>query len=151
MGSKTRTKIVIVYVQDLANPELVKAVKTRIKAISSDMALPPVFIQEFKEDNPYSLPSIAQTERPDRVTANLMEGRIAILADGSPTTLKAPISFSAFYQSPDDYHARWIISSFLRTIRMTSFLIAFTLLAIYIATITFHPAILPLELAHIIK
>ncbi|MGG4214429.1 spore germination protein [Paenibacillus alvei] len=59
MGSKTRTKIVIVYVQDLANPELVKAVKTRIKAISSDMALPPGFIQEFKEDNSYSLPSIA--------------------------------------------------------------------------------------------
>ncbi|WP_342434275.1 spore germination protein [Paenibacillus sp. FSL H7-0442] len=93
MGSKTRTKIVIVYVQDLANPELVKAVKMRIKAISSDMALPPVFIQEFKEDNPYSLPSIAQTERPDRVTANLMEGRIAILADGSPTTLIAPVLF----------------------------------------------------------
>ncbi|MDQ0046354.1 hypothetical protein J2T18_000626 [Paenibacillus polymyxa] len=80
-----------------------------------------------------------------------MEGRIAILAKGIPTTLVAPVYFFAFYQSPDDYHGRWIISSILRTIRMMSFLIAFTLPAIYFATITFHPAILPLELAHTIK
>ncbi|MDQ0046353.1 hypothetical protein J2T18_000625 [Paenibacillus polymyxa] len=59
VGFKTRTKIAIVYIQDLANPELLEAVKTRIKAISSDMVPPPGFIQEFKEDNPYSLPSIA--------------------------------------------------------------------------------------------
>ncbi|ASR46945.1 spore germination protein [Paenibacillus kribbensis] len=152
VGSRTRTKIAIVYVQDLANPELVEEVKMRIKAISSDMVLPPGFIQEFTEDNPFSLfPQQLSTERPDRVTANLMEGRIAILAEGSPTALIAPVSFFAFYQSPDDYHGRWIISSFLRMIRMVSFLIAFTLPAVYIATIAFHSAILPLELAHTIK
>lgn len=152
VGSKTRTKVAIVYMQDLANPELVKEVEKRIKAISSDMVLPPGFIQEFTEDNPFSLfPQQLSTERPDRVTANLMEGRVTILTEGSPTALIAPVSFFAFYQSPDDYNGRWIISSFLRMIRMMSFLIAFTLPAIYIATVSFHSAILPLELAHTIK
>ncbi|MDQ0492163.1 hypothetical protein QOZ95_000310 [Paenibacillus brasilensis] len=67
---------------------------------SSDMVLPPGFIQEFTEDNPFSLfPQQLSTERPDRVTANLMEGRIAILAEGSPTALIVPVSFFAFYQS----------------------------------------------------
>ncbi|WP_431091413.1 spore germination protein [Paenibacillus sp. 8b26] len=152
VGSKTRTKVAIMYMQDLANPELVEEVEKRIKAISSDLVLPPGFIQEFMEDNPFSLfPQQLSTERPDRVAANLMEGRVTILAEGSPTALIAPVSFFAFYQSPDDYNGRWIISSFLRMIRMMSFLIAFTLPAIYIATIAFHSAILPLELAHTIK
>lgn len=59
--------------------------------------------------------------------------------------LIAPVTFFAFYQSPDDYHGRWIVSSFLRLIRMMSFVIAFTLPAVYIATISFHSAILPIE------
>jgi len=152
IGSKTRTKVAVVYVQDLANPELVEKVHHRIQSIDSDMVMPPGFIQEFMEDNPYSLfPQQLSTERPDRVVAHLMEGRVAIIADGSPSALIAPVTFFAFYQSPDDYHGRWPISSFLRFIRMVSFMIAFTLPAVYIATITFHWAILPLELAHTIK
>ncbi|QOS78928.1 spore germination protein [Paenibacillus sp. JNUCC31] len=152
VGEKTRTKVAIVYLQDVTNPELVEKVKDRILAISSDMVLAPGFIEEFVEDNPFSLfPQQLSTERPDRVIANLMEGRVAILAEGSPTALIAPVTFFAFYQSPDDYHGRWMVSSFLRLIRMMSFIIAFTLPAVYIATISFHSAILPLELAHTIK
>ncbi|MFC9708637.1 spore germination protein [Paenibacillus sp. NPDC056933] len=152
VGEKTRTKVAIVYLQDVTNPELVEKVKGRILAISSDMVLAPGFIEEFVEDNPFSLfPQQLSTERPDRVIANLMEGRVAILAEGSPTALIAPVTFFAFYQSPDDYHGRWMVSSFLRLIRMMSFIIAFTLPAVYIATISFHSAILPLELAHTIK
>jgi len=152
VGEKTHTKIAVVYLQDLANPELVNEVKERITSISSDMVLAPGFIEEFVEDNPFSLfPQQLNTERPDRVIANLMEGRVAILAEGSPSALIAPVTFFAFYQSPDDYHGRWIVSSFLRLIRMMSFIIAFTLPAVYIATISFHSAILPIELAHTIK
>ncbi|WP_340386357.1 spore germination protein [Paenibacillus sp. FSL E2-0151] len=152
VGEKTHTKIAVVYLQDLANPELVNEVKERITSISSDMVLAPGFIEEFMEDNPFSLfPQQLNTERPDRVIANLMEGRVAILAEGSPSALIAPVTFFAFYQSPDDYHGRWIVSSFLRLIRMMSFVIAFTLPAVYIATISFHSAILPIELAHTIK
>lgn len=152
VGKKTRIKVAVVYVQDLASPELVEQVKDRILSISSDMVLAPGFIQEFVEDSPFSLfPQQLSTERPDRVIANLMEGRVSILAEGSPAVLIAPVTFFAFYQSPDDYHGRWMVSSFLRLIRMMSFIIAFTLPAIYIATISFHSAILPLELAHTIK
>ncbi|RAW12789.1 spore germination protein [Paenibacillus taichungensis] len=152
VGEKTRTKIAVVYLQDVANPELVDKVKERILSITSDMVLAPGFIEELIEDSPFSLfPQQLSTERPDRVIANLLEGRLAILAEGSPSALIAPVTFFAFYQSPDDYHGRWMVSSFLRLIRMMSFIIAFTLPAVYIATISFHSAILPLELAHTIK
>ncbi|WP_262384580.1 spore germination protein [Paenibacillus terrae] len=68
VGSKTRTKVAIMYMQDLANPELVEEVEKRIKAISFDLVLPPGFIQEFTEGNPFSLfPQQLSTERPDRV------------------------------------------------------------------------------------
>lgn len=152
VGRKARTKVATLYIQDIANPDLITRVEQRIRAISSDMVLAPGFIEEFTEDSPFSLfPQQLSTERPDRVVANLMEGRVAILTDGSPVALIAPVTFFSFYQSPDDYHGRWIISSFLRLIRMMSFIIAFTLPAVYIATISFHWAILPVELAHTVK
>ena len=50
-----------------------------------------------------------------------MEGRVAILSDGDPTTLIVPVTLFAFYQSPDDYNNRWIVGSFVRMIRLVSF------------------------------
>ena len=114
--------------------------------------MPPGYIQEFIEDTSFSpFPQQLNTERPDRTVANLMEGRVAILSDGDPTALIVPVTLFAFYQSPDDYNNRWIVGSFVRMIRLVSFLIAFLLPAIYIATVAFHPDVLPLELVYTIK
>lgn len=152
LGKLTKTKVAVVYMQDLANADLVKEVERRIQYISSDMVLSPGFIQEFTEDNPFSpFPQHLNTERPDRTVANLMEGRVAILAEGDPTALIVPTTFFAFYQTPDDYHSRWIVGSFIRMIRMVSFLIAFLLPAFYISTISFHADILPIDLVQTLK
>jgi spore germination protein KA len=85
------------------------------------------------------------------VSSNLMDGRIAILSDGSPTALVLPITFFAFYQTPDDYNSRWILGSFFRLIRLLSFLIAVSFPAIYISIVSFHYEILPVELVFNIK
>ncbi|MCZ8510930.1 spore germination protein [Paenibacillus filicis] len=152
VGKATKTKLALLYMQDLANPDLVQEVDHRLGSIAMDTAISPGFIAELIEDNPFSLfQQILFTERPDRAVANLMEGRVVILSDGDPSALILPVTFFAFYQSPDDYHSRWIVGSFIRLIRLVSFIIASLVPALYIAIIGFHPEILPANLIYTVK
>jgi spore germination protein KA len=147
LGDKTKTKVAVIFMKGIADQDIVDEVERRLSYISTDMVLSPGYIEEFIEDDPFSLfPQLINTERPDRVMANLMEGRITIIGDGSPTALILPITFFAFYQSSDDYNSRWIPSSFIRLLRYASFLIAITLPAFYIAIIAFHLEVIPHEL-----
>ncbi|PRS42534.1 spore germination protein [Bacillus sp. RJGP41] len=147
LGEISNDRIAIVHMKGIANEEVVKKVQKRIKSISSDMIFSPGYFEEFIEDSTASpFPQMLNTERPDRVTANLIEGRIAIFVDGSPTVLIVPINFFSFYQSPDDYNSRAYIGTFIRVIRLCSFMLAITLPALYIAVIGFHFEILPEEL-----
>ncbi|WP_162297933.1 spore germination protein [Halalkalibacillus sediminis] len=146
-GTETSTKIAVVFMNSLVNDEHVKEVERRIQSIDADMLFSPGYIEEFIEDEPMSpFPQLLNTERPDRVEANILEGRIAILAEGSPTCLLTPVSFFAFYQTTDDYNNRWTSGTFLRLIRLTSFLIAIGLPAIYIAVVGFHFEVIPSDL-----
>ncbi|MGA9174209.1 MAG: spore germination protein, partial [Thermoactinomyces sp.] len=140
------------YMQHLANPELIEKVDQRLRAISTDTILSPGFIQEYIEDHPFSpFPQALNTERPDRTMANLMEGRVAIFSEADPTALIIPTTLFAFYQTPDDYHSRWIVGSFVRLIRFSAFLIAFILPAFYITVVSFQPEILPVNLGYSIQ
>lgn len=147
VGKKTNTNIAIIYMDGIADPEIVQKMEERVKAISVDMIQSPGYVEEFIEDNPYSpFPQMLNSERPDRVVANIMEGRIALMAEGSPTTLIAPSTFFMFYQAADDYNARWYTGTFVRLIRLASFIIAVALPAFYIAIISYHYEVLPDQL-----
>ncbi|BCU81944.1 germination protein KA [Polycladomyces abyssicola] len=152
VGKETKTKIAIVYMENLVNPDLIKEVDKRIRSISTDTILNPGYIQEFMEDDPWSpFPQSLNTERPDRAMAHLMEGRVVLLSEGDPTALIMPVTLFAFYQSPDDFHSRWWVGSFVRMIRFASFLVAFQLPAIYIAVVSFHAEVLPVDLVYTLK
>ena len=152
VGKKAKTKLALLYMQDLANPDLVKEVDHRLCSIATDTMFSPGFITEFIEDKPFSLfPQILFTERPDRAAAHLMEGRVVILTETDSSALILPVTFFAFYQSPDDYHSRWIVGSLIRIIRLVSFFISFLLPALYIAIVGFHPEILPTNLIYTVK
>ncbi|MFC6038917.1 spore germination protein [Paenisporosarcina macmurdoensis] len=144
VGNITRTSVSVVYMQGIADEVIVKEVEKRIQAINSDLIFSLGFVEEFLETSVTSpFPQMLNTERPDRVIANILEGRIAILGDGSPTALILPINFFAFYQSPDDYNSRSIAGSFYRMLRMFSFSIAVLLPATYIAIVSFHFEVIP--------
>lgn len=146
-GNRASSLMAIIYEKDIANPELVKRMKQRLETIDVEMVFNSGQIEELIEDSTLSpFPQLLNTERPDRVAANLMEGRIAILNDGSPTCLLAPVSFFSFYQSPDDYTARSIAGSFYRIIRLFSFFFAILLPAFYISVVSFHSEIVPRDL-----
>ncbi|CRK82499.1 spore germination protein KA [Neobacillus massiliamazoniensis] len=152
IGKETKTKLALLYMQDLANPDLIMEVDHRIDSITMDTTISPGFIAEMIQDNSFSLfPQTLLSERPDRAVAHLMEGRVVILSDGDPSALILPVTFFAFFQSPGDYNSGWISGSFLRLIRLMSFIIATLIPALYIAIIGFHPEILPENLIFSVK
>ncbi|KAA0566688.1 spore germination protein [Bacillus sp. CH30_1T] len=152
IGDEVKTKVSIVFMKNIVNPKLVSEVETRLQSIHMDIVTSPGYIEEFIEDSPFSpFPQMLTTQRPDRVAYNLMEGRVAILSEGSPNALILPITFFGFFQSPDDYNSRWYVGSFYRLLRFISFVMAITLPAIYISIVAFHFEVLPTKMLKPIK
>ncbi|MGG0178856.1 spore germination protein [Gottfriedia acidiceleris] len=152
LGVESDTRLAVLYIDTIANEELVKEVHRRLSYINVDYVHSPGNLEEFIEDDPYSpFPQVLTTERSDRIAGNLMEGKVAILTDGSPSALVLPITFFTFYQSPDDYNSRWMVASFARILRLVSFLIAISLPALYIALVSFHFEIIPIDLVFNVK
>ncbi|MBY6036394.1 spore germination protein [Fictibacillus nanhaiensis] len=152
LGKETHTVVAMIYVENLANPSHVKEVEKRLTSIEADAVMTPGNVEESIEDKPFSpFPQMLSTERPDRVAANLMEGRIALVYDSSPTVNVVPVDFFVFYQSPDDYNTRWILGSFFRFIRLFSFFIAISLPSFYIAIVSFHFEVIPSALVLLMK
>src|SRR5690606_38684473 len=91
IGQYTRTEVAICYLEGLADPSMINELLHRLKKIHIDGVLESGYLEQFIEDNHFSpFPQIHYTERPDRVAANLLEGRVAIVTDGTPFVLIAP-------------------------------------------------------------
>ncbi|MCL4441268.1 MAG: spore germination protein [Firmicutes bacterium] len=147
VGRKTNTSVTIAYINGLADSSLVAEVISRISRIDIDGILESSYLEEFIEDSPYSpFPQILHTERPDKVAAALLEGRVAILTDGTPVALVAPAPFITFMQSPEDYYERYFLSTAIRWVRYTAFVISLVLPSLYIAITTFHQEMIPTRL-----
>lgn len=152
LGSVTNTKVAVIYMNNIADPKIVEECLKRISAINLDYLYSAGNIDEMIEEHPFSpFPQTIQTERPDRAVAYLIEGKITVVVDGSPSVLVLPITFFSFYQSPDDYNSRWLIGSFYRYIRLISFILAICLPAIYIAIVSYHSEVLPIGILYSVK
>ncbi|MED2777023.1 spore germination protein [Bacillus thuringiensis] len=152
LGNETHTKIAIVYMNDLTDPMSVQEIERRLQSITSDMVFSPGYLEDFIEDSPWSpFPHILYTERPDRVMAHLMEGRIALLAEGSADAIIVPVTLFAFFQTPDDFNSRIWPGSLFRLLRFISFVIALTLPAIYVAIISYHFEMIPSDIIVLVK
>jgi spore germination protein KA len=143
-GRKTRTDMCIAYLKGVAEPSLVKEVKTRIERIDIDMTMAGGSLEELIQDDPYSIFStVGYTERPDTCAARLLEGRVAIIIDGTPVVDTVPSLFIENFQSMDDYVLRAGYSTAIRWFRFAAFAASLLLPALYIAFVTFHPELLP--------
>lgn len=147
VGSRAKTRISMLYLEDVVQPDFVREMEDRLQQIDVDAVLNTGELAEFIEDHPMSpFPQLALTERPDTAASHILQGRIALVVDHSPSVLVAPVNFSAFFQSVDDYSNRWIIASFLRLLRYLAFITTISLSAIYISIVSFHYELLPLGL-----
>ncbi|PLT34072.1 hypothetical protein CUU64_10730 [Bacillus sp. V5-8f] len=148
IGKFTKTKVAVCYIKSVAEPELVKEVENRLSKIEFDSVLDSGIIEQFIEDNPYSpFPQIQPTERPDRVVGNLIEGRVAILTQGSPFALLVPVAFNQFYHTTEDYTNRFLMGNFIRIIRIIALVFSLIFPSLYVSFIACNPELLPTEFA----
>ncbi|MED1796512.1 spore germination protein [Brevibacillus nitrificans] len=147
LGRLTQTDVTIMYINGIAKPSVIEEVRSRIRAIDIDSVLDSSFIEELIEDGKFSLfPTVYNSELPDSVAAQLLEGKVGILVDGTPNVLLVPTQFISFFQSPEDYYQRPVYASMLRLLRFGSFFISLLLPSLYIAITTFHREMLPTSL-----
>lgn len=147
LGTITNQNISIVYIKGIANPELINTLYNKIISIDTDGLLSSGSVQQFITDSKYSIfPQYLSTQRVDKTVAALLEGRIAMLIDGTPYASIAPVSFFSFLQSPDDYSSNWISSTLIRLVRIIGLIITLILPGLYIAVTSFHYYLVPLNL-----
>jgi spore germination protein KA len=148
VGLQTRTKVAIMYVEGIAPKELVDEVFQRIERIETDAILESGYIEEFIRDSPNCpFPTIGHTERPDRVAGKILEGRVAVLVDGTPFALTMPFLFVEAFQANEDYFHHWMVASFHRTLRYISFFLTTSTPGLYLALVTHHPQLIPMSLS----
>lgn len=147
LGKKSNTDVGVMWLQGVAKQDLIDEVEKRLLTVNLDGIFESGYIEEFIEDNPYSpFPQVMITERPDRVAGNLLEGRVAIIVDGTPVVCVVPATIVQFYQSPEDYYERAIFGSAVRIVRLISFIVATTATSLYVALVAFHPHLIPGEI-----
>lgn len=147
IGKKTKTDVVITYMENTCKPELVREMKRRLSFLDIDSTLGSSYIEEAIEDNPYSpFPQIQYSERPDVVSAALLEGRLAVVVDGTPMMIIVPVTLPMLLQSAEDYFQRFVAATWIRWIRYLFLFISLLLPSLYIAVTTFHPEMIPKQL-----
>jgi spore germination protein KA/spore germination protein len=146
-GRESNTNIVLCYMDDIVDPSLVDEVEQRVKKIDIDAVLESGYVEELIQDSTISpFPQIQYTERPDSVAAALLQGRIAILVDGTPMILLVPFVFWEFLQANEDYYERFHIATLIRWLRFIFLVLSLTTPAFYVAIISFHQDLLPTSL-----
>lgn len=144
IGKQTKTDVVIAYIKDIANEKVVEEVIRRLNCIDADSILESGYIEEFIEDAPLSFfPTVGNSEKPDKIAAKMLEGRVAILTDGTPFVLTVPYVFAEAFQSSEDYYSRPYYVTIVRWIRLIAFFLSVFSPALYVATTTYHQEMIP--------
>lgn len=152
IGRSSNTKIGILYMNDIAKSSTVEKIKNRLSQIDIDGIIDSSYLKDILEDNNNSFfPTIMSTERSDKVSMALLEGKVAILIDMSSYVLILPNFFIDFFHTVDDYYQKSINTTFIRIIRIFAFFVAIFLPAYYIAVTTYNHDAIPLSLLLLLK
>ncbi len=146
IGKRTQTNIALVYLEKVASPKVVKDIEKKLNEIDIDAIIDSYYIEEMLgKSGEKFFRKVGNTERPDVVTARVLEGRVAIIVDGSPIVLTLPFILFEDMQSPGDYYDIPARSSFVRFVRLVGLLLAVLLPGIYVALQSYHYRVLPIN------
>ncbi|WP_261991185.1 spore germination protein [Paenibacillus polymyxa] len=147
IGAVTQTDVAIMYINGIAKESTIQNLKQKLQGIHIDSILESGYIEQLIEENKYSpFPTLYNTERPDSVAGNLLEGRIAIFVDGTPFVLIAPTTFFMFFHAVEDYYQRYDISSLIRLLRFMCLAISLLGPGLFVAALNFHQEMIPTPL-----
>jgi spore germination protein KA len=146
-GRKTNTNIGVLYLKGVVNEKIVAEVGKRISRIQIDGILGAGYIEQLIGDAPFSpFSTVSYSERPDVVAGKILEGRVAILIDGTPEVLTVPALFIESFQNPDDYNSNPYYATLIRWIRYIAFGISLLGPAVYIALASYNQELIPTPL-----
>ena len=151
VGRRSLTNVAVVWIDGLTNPGLVEKMKERLKEIDIDALISPSAVEEYVTGSRITaFPLIQYTERPDRFSQGLLDGRVGLLVDGLPLGYLAPATFGYLMESMEDRSRDYISASCIRVLRYGALILNLLLTAVYIALVEFHPGLLPERLLTII-
>ena len=146
-GRSTQTKACVCYLDSVVNKRVLQLLNDRLDKIDIDGVLDTNYLTELIRDSRLSpFRTTGYTERPDVVVSKLLEGRIAVILDGSPVALLLPYLFVENFQSSEDYYLSFFYTSFSRLLRILGFFLTISVPAVYIAIVAFHQEMLPTPL-----
>lgn len=146
IGKMSETKVTLLYLNNIADPNRVKELKKRIEKISMQMLVEIEAMQGFLEDGNSPLPTVLKTERPDKACNALLEGKLVLIADNSPYALIMPAFFADFINPQGDWYAKAVNANGLKILRLLCLIITIILPALYISIINYNPETIPLNL-----
>lgn len=146
VGKYTNTNITVMYIKSIADQSVVDAVVEKIKGIKIDGILDSFYVLQYLQNEKFNIfNQVGSSERPDVVASKLLEGRVAILVDGSPVVLTVPYMLVEDLQAADDYYTNPTIVTVRRFVRLIGGVFAVVLPAIYVALQLYHYNIVPLN------
>lgn len=152
IGKVSQTRGVLLYISDIANPELVDEVRRRINGINMDYVISIEEISMMMEEHTFSaMTHFLETERPDRVARALTEGRVALILNGSPHVLVMPTNMFELTHAASDAYLRVPYANMVHIIRLIAVLFSILLPALYLAVTLFHQEIIPTYLLYSIS
>ena len=147
IGFISRTPCSVLYMKNIADDRLVKEVIRRVDNIDIDYIMTSAELELYIEDETYSsIPQLLSTERPDRTAKALLDGKVAVLVDGSPYALLMPATFYELNESTEDSYLRYPYANMMRIVRAVAFFFSMLLPGLYIAVMNFHNELLPTNL-----
>lgn len=147
VGRYTQTNITLAYLKGIADENLVEKVGKKIDAIDIDGIVDSSYISQFLEDRNYSIfKQVGTAEKPDIIAAKILEGRVAIIVDGSPIVLTLPFMLLEDFQDSQDYYKRSSRATFLRVLRLMAVFFAVFLPGMFVALQMHQFQVLPLKL-----
>lgn len=146
VGNYTKTPIALCYIKGLASPKLIKNLRDKLSEIDCDAILDSSYISKMIGEHTTSLfKQVGNTEKPDILAGKILEGRVAILVDGSPIALTVPYLLIEDFQSASDYYNSPYSATFARILRLFSVVIALLLPAVFLSSELFHLQLIPLS------
>ncbi|MEC3579205.1 spore germination protein [Bacillus thuringiensis] len=145
VGEFSKTKVVMMYLDNLAEKDNIDFLEESLRALEYDQINDSAYIQELMGEKSI-FPLYINTERTDRVTKALIDGKIAIFVDGSPSVLLTPVSYFDFFISPEDYNVSWLYATFSRILRLIAVLFSICATPLYVAVLNYHYELIPSDL-----
>ncbi len=146
VGKYTNTAVCVCYIDSIADKHIVDEIVQRLQSVKIDGVLDSSYLARYLDtDKTFLFRRIGSTEKPDIAVGKMLEGRLAIIVDGSPMVLTVPYLFVEDMQSPGDYYENSVMTTLSRILRLTSVIASVLLPALYVCLQVYNYQIIPLR------